>query len=214
MKTVRTENYKRLEKAITYKMTGKMEGMASLSTSPLCNPNCIKRMNAGETVCAHCFSARMQKRYKNLNEKLVRNTEFLTTTELTPDDVPFLNMSLFRFESFGDLNNALQVKNYFTIAEANSHCTFALWTKNPWIIEEAINEYGINKPDNLIIILSSVLLNTPTTPGYDFIDKVFTVYDKKAAESVNINCGARSCATCRRCYTKTNGVEYVNELLK
>lgn len=209
-----TENKIRLMKAITWKMSGKLSGFCSLSTSPLCNAHCIKRMESDVAVCKHCFSARMQKRYKNLREKLERNTEFLTTVELQPEDIPFLNMAFFRFESFGDLNNELQFKNYVTIAEANSHCIFALWTKNPWIIADAMEKYQIRKPENMIIILSSVLLNEQTAPAHEFIDKVFTVYDKEHAEAVGINCGARSCAECRRCYTKTNEVEYINELLK
>ena len=203
-----------LQKAITWKMTGKMSGMASLSTSPLCNPNCMQRCKNNVAVCKSCYSIRMMKRYKALSDKLTRNTEFLTTTELQIEDVPFINTALFRFESFGDLVNALQVKNYFTICEANKRTQFALWTKNPWLIAEAMETYGIGKPENLVIIQSSVLLNTATAPAYDFIDKVFTVYDKAHAEEVEINCGARNCASCQRCYTKTSELEFVNELLK
>ena len=118
-------------------------GFSSLSTSPLCNAHCIERMKSDVAVCKHCFSARMQKRYKTLRIKLERNTELLTKTELQPEDIPFLNMAFFRFESFGDLNNTLQVKNYFLIAERNPHCTMALWTKNPWIIADAMSEYGV-----------------------------------------------------------------------
>ena len=71
----------------------------------------------------------------------------------------------------------------------------------------------------MIIILSSVLLNTAidadtASAKYPFIDKVFTVYDKEHAQDVNINCGARSCAECQRCYHKSEGIEYINELLK
>lgn len=215
----KTENRIALENAITWTMSGKLSGFSSLSTSPLCNAHCIERMKSDIAVCKHCFSARMQKRYKNLRVKLERNTELLTKTELKPEDIPFLNMAFFRFESFGDLNNTLQVKNYFLIAEQNPHCAMALWTKNPWIIADAMEEYGISKPDNMIIILSSVLLNVAmdaelVTKKYPFIDKVFTVYDKEHSNDVTINCGSRSCAECQRCYHKAESIEYVNELLK
>lgn len=215
----KTANRIALENAITWKMSGKLSGFSSLSTSPLCNAHCLERMAKGTTVCKHCFSARMQKRYKNLRIKLERNTELLTKTELKPEDIPFLNMAFFRFEAFGDLSNTLQVKNYFLIAEQNKHCTMALWTKNPWIIADAMEEYGISKPENLIIILSSVQLNMSADAEivgnkYPFIDKVFTVYDKDHAQDVSINCGARSCAECQRCYHKADGIEYINELLK
>ena len=49
--------------------------------------------------------------------------------------------------------------------------------------------------------------------GYEFIDKVFTVYDDANAGGVNINCGARDCATCGRCYLKNDTV-FINEKLK
>ena len=208
-----------LKKAITWNMTGKMSDMASLSTSPLCNPHCQERCKNNVAVCKSCYSIRMMMRYKNLRDKLERNTEFLTTVDLAVDDVPAINRTLFRFESFGDLINTQQVKNYFTICEANKRTQFALWTKNPWVIADAMAEYGISKPDNLIIILSSVLLNVGADPEmvakkYPFIDKIFTVFDKEHSKDVNINCGARSCAQCQRCYTKTDGIELVNELLK
>lgn len=204
-----------LNECITWTMNAKMEGMASLSTSPLCNKYCEMRHANKTTICGHCFSEQMNARFKNLREKLIRNTEFLTTYELKPEQIPFINRTIFRLESFGDLNNTLQVKNYFTIANANPGTTFTLWTKNPWLIDEAMKTYGIDKPDNFIIILSSILMNTPNESiTYGFIDKVFTVYDKEHAESVNINCGARKCVECRRCYTKTDSIEYVNELLK
>ena len=54
---------------------------------------------------------------------------------------------------------------------------FALWTKNPWIIEDAFDA-SERKPSNLQIIYSSPCINDQADPGYDFIDKIFTVYDK------------------------------------
>ena len=66
----------------------------------------------------------------------------------------------------------------------------------------------------MIIVQSSVLLNQETTPANEYIDKVFTVYDKQHAENVNINCGGRKCAECLRCYTKSDEIEYIAELLK
>ena len=46
---------------------------------------------------------------------------------------------------------------------------------------------------------------------FDFVDKVFTVYAD--CEGVEINCGARNCFECHKCYTK-NKTEYINEKLK
>ena len=200
--------------------TAKMHGVWSISTSCLLNLRCLARMRNGASICAHCFSASMNGQYDALRVKLMRNTVLLNTVELTPDMIPHIGCKskMFRFESFGDLVSPLQVKNYFMIAACNPHVKAALWTKNPDVIAKAIEKYGLVKPANLNIILSTLELDADPAPvEYDFIDKVFTVYSTEevaASKGVTINCGARSCATCQRCYTKTEGVEQVAELLK
>ena len=203
---------------------GKMKNVISISTSPLVNVVCNARAKNPASICAHCFSRRMMKVYPALAAKLERNYNLLTTVELDDADIPkFAPRSGFlRFEAFGDLATPLQVKNYFTIARVNGHLNCALWTKNPQIIKKAIEIYGIEKPENLNIIFSVAGLNSTAAPmiyealqenGYEFIDKVFTVYDDANAGGVNINCGARDCATCGRCYLKNDTV-FINEKLK
>lgn len=212
---------KELRKAFCDDHTGKMHGIWSISTSCLANTRCLARMLNGESICAHCFSASMNGQYDALRVKLLRNTFLLNTVELTPDMVPEIRVKskMFRFESFGDLLSPLQVKNYFTIAEkANERGVIcALWTKNPDIIDKAIKQYGLVKPANLQIIQSTLKVNdAPASVEYEFIDKVFTVYDPEFIEEngININCGARDCSTCRRCYTAHEGIEYISEKLK
>lgn len=198
----------------TIRHTGKMEGMQSLSTSCLCNENCKIRSGCKNLVCAHCYAQRQMKMYKNLNACLERNTEILTGRVLEEAEIPVINASFFRFESFGDLINATQVINYFNICKRNKYVKFALWTKNPWIIEDAI-ESGAKKPGNLQIVYSSPCLNEITEPAYSFIDKVFTVFDKDYIKehNIEINCGAKSCLICHKCYTKSK-TRYINEKLK
>ena len=199
----------------TVKHTGKMEGMISVSTSVLANKHCIKRRAVKGSICEKCFAASMMSRYSNLEKCLEKNTEILTKEIIQVSEMPIINAAFFRFESFGDLNNDIQVINYFNMAKANKHTRFALWTKNPFYIYSAIKK-GHNKPRNLVIILSSPFINTVADVPiiYNFVDKVFTVYDRETAKNVNINCGARHCLSCLRCYKKTRNVEYVNEILK
>lgn len=207
---------------INYSITvhsGKMEGVPSVSTSRNMNPNCEKNRKIPGSVCEQCYMDAYEYR-RTLMLKLERNTKFYSEIELLPEDIPFLNYGFFRLEAFGDLINALQFKNYALIAECNPHCTFALWTKNPWIIKESMEKYGIEKPENMIIIVSSLMIGKPYNIDrlrkvYPFVDKVFTVYDKETVEKegIDINCGARHCMTCRKCYTK-NEIEYIRELLK
>jgi len=213
-----------IKKAACLNHGGKMAGLVSISTSPLVNVICNARAKNPASICAHCFSRRMMRVYPALAAKLERNYNLFTTVELTAADIPKFNprSGFLRFEAFGDLATPLQVKNYFTIAAANSHLNCALWTKNPQIIKKAFEIYDIEKPANLNIIFSVAGLNSDAAAmvldalhaaGYWFIDKTFTVYDGEHAAGVDINCGARNCAACGLCYRKNDTV-FINEKLK
>ena len=206
----------------TWSHTAKMDGFYSLSTACTINPLCIERAKIQKSICSKCYSMSMNKKtmYSKMRAKLERNAEILTSGILNDDEMPRLMSpcGLFRFEAFGDLINEIQVVNYFRIASANPKMPCALWTKNPWIIERSMKEYGIKKPANLQILASSYMMNecmTEFLDKYDFIDKLFTVYDKKTIETENIkiNCGGRKCAECRKCYGK-NKCQFINEKLK
>lgn len=111
----------------------------------------------------------------------------------------------------------IQAANYIRIAAKNPDTLCALWTKNPQYIQQAINA-GFVIPANLQIVLSSPIINKPIkSTRFEFVNKIFTVYDKKAAKDVNINCGARSCLACGRCYRPNPDgakIQYINEVLK
>ena len=199
----------------TLNHTGKMSGMASLSTSVIENPICAKRAKVPGSICEKCFAANMFKMYgKGFSDCFKKNTEVLTSEIIPVKEWPIVNYRVFRLESFGDLQNKIQVENYFNFAKRNQGTTFALWTKNPEFIAQAIAS-GNKKPKNLIIIQSSCFINKEDEKKYDFIDKVFTVYDKKYIKEngIEINCGARNCLECGRCYSKRTGNE-VREQLK
>ena len=195
--------------------TGKMKGMNSLSTSPLENPICMERSKDVRSICHECYSIAMQAIFSPLAELLKKNTEILTTTIIPVEYWPMVNTLFFRLESFGDVQNTIQVNNYCNFAERNPHCNFAVWTKNIAFYDMVFKTR--KKPENLIIIFSSHYLNTEAViDRFPFVDKVFTVYTAEHAieNKIKITCGGRKCIECLRCYTKTDKVEYVNELLK
>ena len=197
---------------ITDKHTGKMEGMQSISTSCKTNPYCAEHAKVKGSVCEKCYAQRQMKMYKQMSPCYERNAEILTKSILEDDELPVINAAYFRFESFGDLINVNQVVNYFNICKKNPDVHFALWTKNPMLIKPVADQ----KPDNLQIILSSLFLNEKADISkMPFIDKVFTVYDKETIEkdNIDINCGARSCLKCHKCYVK-NDIININEKLK
>jgi hypothetical protein len=149
-----------------------------------------------------------------MEKPMVENQRILTSEVLPFDMLPAINNLYFRFEAFGDVNNATQVKNSFNLCYKNPRVKFALWTKNPDYIAAAIRD-GYEKPANLNIVLSSLFVNKQRKTRYAFVDKVFTVYDPEhiAKNNVQINCGAKNCFTCGLCYEK-NDVSIINEKLK
>ena len=155
---------------------------------------------------------------KALRKRLEDNADILTTRLLEGREIPVTNAAIFRFESFGDLHNATHLENYVRICERNPYTKFGLWTKNTWILDEVFNAKGIEKPENLSIIVSSPKLNEVmelNREKYWFVDHVFYVYDKMFIEGngVDINCGSRDCLGCQRCYHRDTEF-YVNEKLK
>ena len=191
--------------------SGKMEGMQSIGTSCRTNPNCIKNAKVKGSVCEKCYAQRYTGMRPGLEKHLESNTKVLTSEIIPKDELPIINACYFRFESFGDLHNTTQLINYFNICKKNPDVKFALWTKNPHIVKEVADQ----KPKNLQILVSSLMLNTPVDISkMPYIDKVFTVYDKETIKKkgININCGARNCLACHKCYKKGNVV--INEKLK
>lgn len=195
--------------------TGKMSHIPSISTSCATNPYCIKRMENKESVCSHCYANTYMKMRKSLKAHLEENAEKLTKQIIPAEYLPVTNTILYRFESFGDLHNDIQLINYLNICRKNPQTKFALWTKNTWILKNVFINQNISKPDNLSIIVSSIKLNKPTKHDAEYVDHIFTVYDKNYIKDHNvlINCGSRDCFTCNLCYT-TNTTFHISEQLK
>ena len=202
---------------ISDNMSGKMSGVPAISTNNLLNPFCNARKNNPDYICNKCFADKTVNRYSALRDNLTANYLTLTGSVLPFDELPiFGNVSFVRLEAFGDLANVTQAINYINIAYKNPSVTFTIWTKNYNILDQAITAYG--KPDNLICILSSIKLNQidAAYKKYSWIDHVFTVYTPGyiADNNVDINCGARSCVSCRRCYDRSNKDFFISEQLK
>lgn len=200
------------------KHTGKMTGIDSISTSSMHNPNCIVRREVENSICSKCYAFTYLKMRNNLKEHLVENTNILSSRMLREIEIPMVRSKFFRFESFGDLCNTTHLKNYLLICEANPDTTFSLYTKNVYILDLVFNVSGHNKPDNLIIVVSSPTLNKQLDLSDEYkwlVDHIFTVYDKRfiSENNVNINCGAKSCISCLRCYKRDTDF-YINEKLK
>jgi len=204
----------------TRKHTGKMKGMISLSTSPF-NPMCDRRAQYEGPICHHCYSRKMMQRYPALKAMCERNAQVLCNTIIPEEDIPYIDADFCRLEAFGEITCLIQAINYRNFAKFNPQCTFGSWTKCPGFYEQAHNK-GYTLPDNLVIGLSAMDVNKPLNPEaikrlFPHVRFNFCVYTKEYAKehSVNINCGARNCRECLRCYlSPADDVQMINELLK
>ena len=216
-KSAYTKNYSAV--LVSDGMSGKMENIPSISTSCRKNTYCVERCNSNDDncICTHCFAVKTLSGYSgaNLDKVLSWNYEILTNEILPTDVLPIFNNKndIVRFESFGDLQNAIQAINYLNIAILNPHIMFALWSKNMWILKTAIDYIGFI-PSNVVIIESSPYIDADFTKSFDFVEKVFLV-DSIASEKINCCDGIvnRKCNECRRCYAH-NGENEIHELLR
>lgn len=171
------------------------------------------------SICGFCFSDTLQDRQKTMTEPLERNYHILNDGIIHTDWLPVLNVLFFRGESFGDFASVNAVVNMYNLARKNPLVNFTAWTKNPVFFHLA-EKQGYSKPNNFKLVLSSQYINRQTVIPEAYkhlIDAVFTVYTEEYARinNITINCGARACLSCLRCYTGYNGtVKVINELLK
>lgn len=197
----------------------KMDGVQSIGTSSLNNPICKKRKEVCGGVCAHCYAAALCKFRTTLQHNLEDNYRQLTARLLTPKEaaaVPVTSL-IARIESFGDVANVIQARNYIRIIRAHNWIRFGIWSKNWGIWHAAFKLEG--KPKNCTFVLSSMHLNQPVDAHpmmKKYVDHVFTVWTKDQYEKFEggpTECAALSCAKCQKCYRKGGSFE-INERLR
>lgn len=171
-------------------------------------------------ICVFCFSDSQQDMQATMQIPLRRNFDILNNGIIHADWIPVINALYFRGESFGDFASVNAVINFYNLASKNPGVNFTAWTKNPGFFYQA-EKLGYKKPANFKLILSSFFINKVAAIPEKYmhlIDAVFTVFTKEFAElhNVVINCGARACLACLRCYKsfEPGKIKYINELLK
>ena len=198
----------------------KLAGIKSLSTCCLDNKFCLYRMQDCNSICSHCYAATQQERQHGLTDHNIINGVILRNVLFTIDvlqTLPLWQEKFFRIESFGDVENETQARNYIRLCKAFPETRFAAWTKNHNVWKKAFEKEG-GKPANLSFIISSCYVNVemdiPENMAND-VNHVFTVYDKRA--QADINCGGRKCMEClkahKNCYY-TDTEKQIREELK
>lgn len=202
----------------------KLEGITSISSSVHDNCYCKARRADTDSICSRCYAHSQQSYQTGLKEHNILNGIILRNV-LLPVSVYKILPILFpvlRIESFGDVQNVTQARNYIRIIKANPRKRCAVWTKNISTWHTAfVQENG--KPKNTTFVISSPYLNTPIPETilerFPEVDHIFTVYDKKyiRENGIKINCGGKKCMECikqkKNCYFRNTEL-YINEELK
>jgi hypothetical protein len=202
-------------------MTGKLKGIPAINTSPLDNPFCERMSQAAGSICSKCYSRRMVSGIrKNCRTGWKTNGEELSSRLLTVSEIKALRLDekapygIVRFSAHGELINYKHAYNLIKIAQLYPALTFGLWTKRLDVLSEVFVEAEIEKPDNLVVIYSSPFVDKDCSiiaiqAVYPFVDKVFSVMSK---DNGDVNCGARSCALCQLCYSKSTTPVVIEKL--
>ena len=200
----------------------KLEGICSISTSVFDNCFCKAKQKIKDCICKFCYAFNQQSYQTGLKEHNILNG-FILRNVLIPVEAFKALQLLFpylRIESFGDVANVIQARNYIRIIKAHPEKLCTIFSKNILIWDEAFKLEG--KPENTTYVHSSFHINKPDRidlTRFTFVDHIFTVYTKEFAKEHNIviNCGGRKCLDCImkkiNCFFKTD-VLFINELKK
>ena len=200
----------------------KLEGISSISSSVCDNVFCKARQAIKDCICKFCYAFNQQSYQTGLKEHNILNGIILRNVLIPVKAFKILKIlyPYLRIESFGDVANVIQARNYIRIIKAFPKKRCGIWSKNIAIWEQAFKLEG--KPENTTYVHSSSYLNKPEQidrERYHFVDHVFTVYTKQYVKenNVTINCGGRKCMECIKrkinCYYR-NTEFYINELKK
>ena len=188
---------------IAFHKSGKIEDLFSVDSSASGCEFCSRMRKCAENnllfICRGCYDF-AQEQYKiNAKNRHALTAQILSTFEFTIDEMRMLGLfGLVRFNSSGDVVNAIHARNYVRMAYAHPETRFTLWAKNVQAVNIAFDDLG--KPANMIFIQSSPLIGFPAKRSR-YADYTFTVYpDKETTEKAIAGgcmpCNGRKCKEC------------------
>lgn len=177
---------------ITYKHSGKMEGIVSINTSTEDNPFCLIMKEMPNAVCKYCYANRYERLRPTVSNRYKINGQILSESIIPYEDIPIINAKYCRLHSFGELINDIHLFNFVNIVNKNPNTIFTLWTKHIDIVKPIL----VNRPSNLLLIYSNPIIDTVMSVPNGF-DGVFNVI--KYIADIKDNC-KKKCIECMKCY--------------
>ena len=190
-------------------MSGKLQGIPALNTSPLNNKYCQSMAKKKDSICSSCYSIKMLSTYRKSAEvAFVRYGKFLSDKVHPIEYLPKTPNALYiRFSAHGELINSNHLINLINICKLAPNTTFTLWTKRKSLINKVFKKYA--KPSNMILIYSALELDKTIEPPKHF-NKVFIVQNKKDTKT---NCFG-GCIDCLKCYDLKDKTKHIYEEIK
>lgn len=193
-------------------LTGKLKGFKAINTNTLTNEFCTK-MRKTSAICNTCYSASMLNGIrKNCVKPWQKNSELLSSSLLTSEQLPRIFDHTMRLHAHGELINYTHLLNYIAIVNHNPLTVFAIWTKRKDLIRRAIKAGLI--PENLILIFSNASKIKPAKTVPVGFDKVFSGTNTGELIPGSFECTGKNCASCMACYRKDSGQTMIIEKIK
>ena len=190
--------------------TGKIEGLQSYdSSASACG--FFKKMKAAAEkdpmiVCGECYDEKQEQRWNNVKRRHGLQLRIISRRLIPEKYLALLDVhtDFFRFNSSGDIENAIHCANYYRIAKTHPESNFRLWSKNTEAVRLA--KFFEPKPRNIKNIYSVCRINGTCTKLPEDFDMYFLVakdpesVEQYLAQGLN-ECNGKHCRPCGfKCY--------------
>ena len=198
-----------------YHDSGKIEGLQSYDSSASACSFCASMLKAAEAndriICGHCYDKAQEERWHNVKLRHGLQLEMIATVLIPHRYLALLDIytEFFRFNSSGDVENSIQVANYYRMAKTHPETSCRLWSKNKAAVKYA--KLLEPKPANCKNIYSVCEIDghcEELPEDFDFYFVVASTPEKVAeylAKGLN-ECNGKRCRACKfKCYDDKNG---------
>lgn len=198
-----------------YHNTHKIAGLDSIDSGAGTCTFCanMRKSNNPLLICKYCYDIKNEGLYPAVGPAHAYQvrawSHVLFTVDEMRETLKFHKKAVaVRFNSSGDLENAVHAINYFRVAKAFPDINFALWSKNIQAVRAAAAAEGV--PENLVLIYSVPEIdNTPAVPPapfkYAFCVCSTTERVNAAVDTGANECNGKMCSECGyKCYFDTH----------
>jgi hypothetical protein len=206
IKQSKRESLKSIEARIgTLSNPGKMPGFGTSIPAHLCNVGGKLRLVPG-SVCWDCYAFKGRYRQSNVQKALLKRYQALTLPTWVDDMSELINRKcvdakrFFRWYDSGDVQNLAHLVNIIAVCNRTPNVSHWLPTREYKIVQTFLANGGIIPP-NLVIRLSSHMVDSPAPTGYGLpTSRVETITTSDSGHGCPARFQDNECGDCRACW--------------